>query len=382
MRRLDVLAVEPLFGGFRRESLRGFMRHTSHRVHLLKLPPRRPQRRLIASGVWFHESICLHPPRHEVDGKVRRIRFDAVLAGDHLHLSDLQRLHRPLQDKPAVVLHHGDGPTDLRSQTIRLNSLKSATEIWTPTAGSRDALLEEVRQAGVQFPALGDQTDQVAAKVRLMAMPVEVGPPLRSIERTRRRIAVDATSPPADGVVKALHRLHERGEKFELFVIGKHGNALPADAVAQTVKSTDDLAVCQALRRCRSFLGTPTDRPFDPLAVRALRCECWVLLHDTGPNRAILPPFHHSASLHTADVRQIYGWLLTVLHQGLADGSTREMTALLSRFDPTRATEAIDEALLDVAGARDYIDFDFTEPKVDAGAKTKLINPTKRSSTR
>lgn len=336
------------------------MRHTEHRVHLLKLPPRRPQRRLIASGIWFHESICLHPPRHEVDGKVRRVRFDAVLAGDHLHLSDFQRLHRPLQEKPAIFLHHGPAPTDLRSQTIRLNSLKAATEIWTPTAGSRDALLDEVRQAGVQFPALGDNVKRVADKVRLIAFPVEVGPPLRSIERTRRRIAVDATSPPSDGVVKAIQRLSDRGEKFELFVIGPHGSALPREVVAETVDPTDDAAVCQALRRCRSFLGASAERPFDPLAVRALRCECWVLLHDTSPNRAILPPFHHSASLHTDDVRQIYGWLLTVLHQGLADGSTREMSALLSRFDPKRSSEAIDEAITDVAGERSYIDFDFS----------------------
>ncbi|HWP39717.1 MAG TPA: DUF3524 domain-containing protein, partial [Tepidisphaeraceae bacterium] len=58
--QLDILCLEPFYGGIRRIMLETLIRCSRHRWTLLKLPPRRIERRLSAASVWFAELLTRH----------------------------------------------------------------------------------------------------------------------------------------------------------------------------------------------------------------------------------------------------------------------------------------------------------------------------------
>src|SRR6476659_4137469 len=124
--QLDILALEPFYGGVRRVMLDQVIHCSRHRWTVLKLPPRRIERRLTAASHWFAEQLS----RHWVG------RVDMLFTSEALNLADLYRLVPALLKKPAVVYFHSnqlpppearqEGPLDL----VNLNSAAAATEIW------------------------------------------------------------------------------------------------------------------------------------------------------------------------------------------------------------------------------------------------------------
>src|SRR5450755_2059146 len=96
--QLDILALEPFYGGARKSMLETMMRCSRHRWTLLKLPPRRIERRLSAAAHWFSEQLS----RHWVG------RLDLLFTSEALNLSDLVRLVPYLDRKPSVVYFHSN----------------------------------------------------------------------------------------------------------------------------------------------------------------------------------------------------------------------------------------------------------------------------------
>ncbi|HMB96509.1 MAG TPA: DUF3524 domain-containing protein, partial [Tepidisphaeraceae bacterium] len=84
--QLDILALEPFYGGIRRLMLETIIRCSRHRWTLLKLPPRRIERRLSAASVWFAELLSRH-----WTGSI-----DLLFTSEALNLADLYRLHPEL----------------------------------------------------------------------------------------------------------------------------------------------------------------------------------------------------------------------------------------------------------------------------------------------
>src|SRR5437764_11991593 len=97
-RQLDILALEPFFGGARRVMLETVVRCSKHRWTVLKLPPRRMERRLTAAAHWFAEQLS----RHWVG------RVDLLFSSEALNLSDLLRLMPALSKKPSIVYFHSN----------------------------------------------------------------------------------------------------------------------------------------------------------------------------------------------------------------------------------------------------------------------------------
>ena len=82
--QLDILALEPFYGGVRRVMLDSLIHCSRHRWTLLKLPPRRIERRLSAAAHWFAEQLS----RHWVG------RTNLLFTSEAMNLSDLYRLVR------------------------------------------------------------------------------------------------------------------------------------------------------------------------------------------------------------------------------------------------------------------------------------------------
>src|SRR5215510_654939 len=94
--QLDILALEPLYGGARRIMLDALIHCSRHRWTLLKLPPRRIERRLSAAAHWFAEQLS----RHWVG------RTNLLFTSEAMNLSDLYRLVPGLLQLPSVVYFH------------------------------------------------------------------------------------------------------------------------------------------------------------------------------------------------------------------------------------------------------------------------------------
>src|SRR5215218_9498196 len=94
--QLDILALEPFFGGLRRSMLETLVRCSRHRWTVLKLPPRRMERRLTTASNWFAEQLS----RHWVG------RVDLLFTSEAMNLASLFRLMPNLVGKPSVVYFH------------------------------------------------------------------------------------------------------------------------------------------------------------------------------------------------------------------------------------------------------------------------------------
>src|SRR5258705_3926917 len=125
--QLDILALEPFFGGARKAMLETLIRCSRHRWTLLKLPPRRIERRLAVAAHWFAEQLS----RHWV-GPV-----DLLFCSEALNLADLYRLMPNLAKSPSVVYFHSNELPEPGVVSVNpaldyanLNTAAAATEIW------------------------------------------------------------------------------------------------------------------------------------------------------------------------------------------------------------------------------------------------------------
>src|SRR5204862_2134695 len=97
-----------------------------HRWTLLKLPPRRIERRLAAASAWFAEQLS----RHWVG------RVDLLFTSEALNLADLFQRVPTLARKPSIVYFHSNQLPDPwsyqsgRHDLVNLNTASAATEIW------------------------------------------------------------------------------------------------------------------------------------------------------------------------------------------------------------------------------------------------------------
>src|SRR3954452_15277813 len=206
-RQLDILALEPFFGGGRKNMLETLIHYSRHRWTLLKLPPRRIERRLTAAAHWFAEQLS----RHWVG------RVDMVFTSEALNLSDLYRLVPGLLKKPAVVYFHSNQlpPSDARNEgpldLVNLNTAAAATEIWFnslfhlrsfmaratalvrrhPELAARNPLPPIMGKAQVMLPPLGTQLVHQMAHAH-------------PIKRQRRTIFVETRDANNDLLNRAL----------------------------------------------------------------------------------------------------------------------------------------------------------------------------------
>src|SRR5947207_3150748 len=169
--QLDILALEPFYGGVRRVMLDAVIHCSRHRWTVLKLPPRRIERRLTAAAHWFSEQLT----RHWVG------RVDVLFTSEALNLFDFLGMMPGLRKKPAVVYFHSnqlpevavkvDGPLDI----VNLNSAASAREIWFNSVYHLKSFLSKASAFIDRHPELAGRNPLPALvdKVQVMYPPVD-----------------------------------------------------------------------------------------------------------------------------------------------------------------------------------------------------------------
>lgn len=292
--QLDILALEPFYGGERRALLEAVVRCSRHRWTLLKLPPRRMDRRVATAGLWFAEQLS-----RQAGGAA-----DLLFASDTMNLGDLFRRVPALSRKPSVVYFHAnqlppassvvDGPHDL----VYLSTANAASEMWFNSKFHLHDFYERLGGLFERHPDLGgpSMTAQLRGKSRLMAAPVETVEPLPPARPDSRVVLVDLADGQMDLLNRTLMRLLELKEEFQLLVLGTAAGLderLPHRVIADTEE-----AARQAAAEAGTYLSVKPQAMQDHHLIRALAAGAWPVVPGSGVYPELIPPALHRACLH------------------------------------------------------------------------------------
>src|SRR5262249_32134708 len=228
----------PFFGGTRRNMLETVIRCSRHRWTLLKLPPRRIERRLTAAAHWFAEQLSRHWVGH----------VDLLFCSEALNLADLYRVMPNLARKPSVVYFHsnelpepGVKSANPALDYANLNTAAAATEIWFNSKYHVRAFLAGVSalvSANTEFAAQNPMP-ALPAKIRYMPPPVDMSLARelianRAVPRAKRTVFVETRDANIDLLNAGLGMLQRRGERLQLITVGPVEH-LTTDVPRQTV---------------------------------------------------------------------------------------------------------------------------------------------------
>jgi hypothetical protein len=352
--QLDILALEPFYGGARKAMLETIMRYSRHRWTLLRLPPRRIERRLAASAHWFAEQIS----RHWVG------RLDLVFTSEALNLGDLTRFVPDLAAKPAIVYFHenqlppvgADASSPLH--LVNLTTAMAASEIWFNSLFHLRTFLQKASSLVERHRELSERNPLPAltGKAQLMPPPVDLTLDLdvlqrELIQRDPRLLFVDTRDANVRLLNEALLKLRQRGEKYSLITVGPVeglSEALPRT----TISERDEDSQIRALHRAGVLVSARPHAASDHYAVRGLNAGCWPIFPNSGVYPELIPESLHRYCLYPESavdrfVNQLQnGWLIEqppTYHQ--------DVSQVLQRFNALEACHAMDERLEQVAVA-------------------------------
>jgi hypothetical protein len=350
---LDILALEPFYGGVRRAMMEAITRCSRHRWTVLKLPARRIERRLTAASYWFAEQLTRHGM-----GKI-----DLLFTSEAINLADLYRLLPQMMKRPSVVYFHSDQlpspqarnmlPTDL----VNLNTAAAATEIWFNSLFHLRSFLSRAGALVQRYPELATRNPmpELTAKAQILYPPLDQGA-LRqlsgqSIDRVRRSIVTDTVDADMKLLSGAFGVLGRRGETFQLYAIGG-GADMPSDIQCTMLSPMDDVGIAKAMMGSSVYLSTRVDAPADHWAVRALLAGCWPLFPQSGVYRELIPEILRSSCLYDGPPDILASRLQDAFHLERIGGYEDALTKILRRFDPLIACTAMDDRLADLAAAK------------------------------
>ncbi len=354
--QLDILALEPFYGGIRRIMLETMIRCSRHRWTVLKLPPRRIERRLSAASVWFAELLSRH-----WTGSI-----DLLFTSEALNLADLYRMHPELIKKPSVVYFHAnqlpaensrEGPLDL----VNLNTAMAATEIWFNSLYHLRTFLSRASAVVNRHHEISGRNPvaDIAAKAHLMPPPVDMTllhslADDQTIYRDKRQVFVETRDADLKLLNATFNTLQRRGESFHLHTVGPV-EGLAADLDRTPIAETDESGQCRAMLSSGIFVSAKPGAPFDHLAVRALAAGCWALCPQVGVYGELMPEMLHSPCLYDYSPDTLAGRMQDVWHLEHEHGYEYALSDLLRRFDPMVACRAMDERLEELVIAHSVI---------------------------
>jgi len=361
------------------------IRCSRHRWTVLKLPPRRIERRLSVAANWFAEQLSRH-----WSGRV-----DLLFTSEAMNLSSLYRLVPALARQPSVVYFHDnqlpdplapsragarydepprwlyarngavdapppppiapsrDGSVDL----VNLNTATSATEIWFNSLYHLRSFLGKASKLVDRHPELSSHNPMadVTAKAQVMPPPIDlnliahVKATAKLPPRDPRAIFVDTRDADVTLLNEGLAVLAKAGEKFRLITVG------PVEEISdqwtrRTIPENDDFAQVAGLLEAGVVLSVKPGAACDLQVIRGLLAGCRAVLPDVGVYAELLPGSLHGDCLYgpTADA------LAEHLHNGLdtlVGWYPPDFRQTLKHFEAITATRAFDERLNNLAAA-------------------------------
>lgn len=343
--QLAILALEPFYGGFRRDMLDTLTRVSRHRWTILKLPPRRLERRLATASRWFAEQLSRHSAG----------RFDLLFTSDALNLADFFRLVPALSKTPAVVYFHahqlGDGQRDdAPTDYANLSSASAASEIWFSSKFGRRDFFAAAQNVAARDPELRSQdvVNILAKKARVVPPPVE-----RALYHNPR-VAADPNTKPRDGIfvdinganlvllTSAMATLTRRGAAVHLHALGPTAGLSP-DIPFTPIGSTDPSTIARALESSRFYLGVNPSCAFDDRAIRMLMQGRAALLPTSGGYVELAAEAELQSNLYPVDADSLANAIQRAMQSMDTICPSPQSIERLKMFDAIPATRGFDD---------------------------------------
>ena len=352
--QLDILALEPFYGGARRAMLEAVIRCSRHRWTLLKLPPRRMERRLAAAANWFAEQLCRH-----FTG-----RIDLLFTSEAMNLANLLRLVPALAGRPSVVYFHDNhlpamdarqqGPFDL----VNLNTATAATEIWFNSEFHLKTFLGKAAALVARHPELAAHNPlaTLAAKAMLVPPPMDLGlveqvGADRKPDRARNTIFLDTRDADMKLLNGALELTAAVGRRPRLVAVG------PVDRLCErlermAIRELDEVAQVRGMLESSILLTARPEATFDYLFVRGMLAGCRPVAPNAGIYRELVPAQLHESCLSEPDPKALASKLAIALDATNWPIAPADWKRHFEPFNAMTASRAIDERLDELAGAR------------------------------
>ncbi len=290
---MQVLALEPYYGGSHRAFLDGWAACSRHEWTLLTLPAHHWKWRMRHAAVDFARQLDARCEAGE--------RWDAVLCSDMLDLATLRGLApQQVRNLPSVVYFHESqltyptrhtDPRDVHFALTNYTTALAADAVWFNSVYHRNAFCDALGKLLAKMPDHGDpaSADRIrkGAQVRppgigedlFARSPAggEPGGPLHILWAARW----EHDKGPAE-FFAAIDRLAERGVDFRLSVVGEQFRSVPPEFATARRRHSGRIrrwgyeptreAYVEALREADVFVSTAEHEFFGIAAVEATAC--------------------------------------------------------------------------------------------------------------
>ena len=351
--QLDILALEPFYNAPRRAMLELIQRYSRHRWTLLKLPPRKIERRLSVGANWFAEHLVQH-----FSGNI-----DLVFTSDAMNLTSLQRLVPELVHKPSVVYFHENylpdamsrrqGPRDL----VNLSSAIAAREIWFNSSFHHREFLRRAASMVARHPELAsnDPMPALMAKSSVTPPPTDMtfSAGLRTSPPARQADLIFVETREADmNLLNAGLEILAEHRQFHLKTVG------PIDGLSDRwprspIREADVAAQTQAMFTSSVLLSTRLNANHDHFLIRATQAGCRIVAPAKGIYLELSPETAKASSLYLPSAASLAHRLNEQL-DSTADRRTdaADWRRRFASMDPLTACRKIDERLDKLAAMR------------------------------
>jgi hypothetical protein len=368
--QLDILALEPFYGGIRRAMLDTVIRCSRHRWTLLKLPPRRMERRLSVAANWFAEQLSRHWSG----------RLDLLFTSEAMNLASLYRLVPALATPPSVVYFHDNQlpdpqriatkprptrgsigskgqlvvapPPDASLELVNLNTATAATEIWFNSVYHLKTFLGRATNLVARHPELSSHNPMLEVTRRAHVMPPPID--MNIVPHVKASMAIAARDPKAifvetrDADLRLLNAglsmLAGRGVSFRLITVGPVEDLSP-QWPRRTLSEADDFGQVAALWEAGAVLSVRPGAACDYQVIRGLLAGCRPVLPDRGVYGELLPGSLHAASLYPATSAKGLADRLQEAIQPVFSWHPPDFRQSLKHFEAIAACRAFDERL-------------------------------------
>jgi hypothetical protein len=353
--QLDILALEPFYGGVRRAMLSAVMRCSRHRWTLLKLPPRRMERRLLAAASWFAEQLDRH-----FSGPV-----DVLFTSEAMNLASLYMLVPGLASKPSVVYFHEnqlpppnvefDGPLDL----VNLNTATAAAEIWFNSSYHLKTFLTRGSALVARHPELTSHNPMgaITGKARLVTPPMDLGY-VRDVRaafsqpaRVPDTIFVETRDADMSLLNRSLELLQQSARKFRLITVGPV-KELSENWERRTIRESDEPAQVLGMMESTVLLSAKPAATSDYLCIRGMLAGCRPVVPNSGVYSEMMPDAMHGSTLYRNDPADCARMLDDALERGDWADHVPDWRKAFHGYDAISACRTIDQRLEDLVNSR------------------------------
>jgi hypothetical protein len=353
--QLDILALEPFYGGVRRAMLSAVARCSRHRWTLLKLPPRRMERRLAAAANWFAEQLERHVSSH----------IDVLFTSEALNLANLYRLNPDLAMRPSVVYFHEShlpavnasegGPFEL----VNLNTATAASEIWFNSTYHLKDFLTRGAALVARHPELTSRNPMSAlmSKAQLVYPPMDLGyvsdvrisypQPVRQ----PHTIFVETRDADVKLLNWALEMVHGAGCKFKLITVGPV-KQLSNEWPRTTIREIDEQAQVLGMLESSILISVKPRANSDYLCMRGMLAGCRPIVPDDGVYPELIPDTLHGTCLYQNGPADLALKIVDALSAGGWTSTSPDWRKAFRPFDAISACKVIDERLENLADAK------------------------------